>query len=163
MKQRKEILDSIGEKISIEFSTKTITQINEKCILYSSPVDKKYRDLTVEEFFMYCKIDKLEEMGIIPKYIADSLHFLVDNYLSLKRAIVDELYKESRIEGYNSTIMRSLNEKKSVIEAELIKFHLLPKEIDLSLILELMVGNEQYDLYDYIEDKQLGLKKKLDK
>ena len=103
MHNKNELMKFLGKCISSRISNETIGNLRWNFGHYTPvPNINDYDRLTINQYIIYYKIDRLAEFELIPAETRNELITLYDEYLRTNMEISEEVYKEMTIDGYKS-------------------------------------------------------------
>lgn len=149
---KKEILSLISNEIRSNFLIKKITDIKYNSI--TKYQNDQYDFLYIIEFLALYKIEKLEKLNLITKEVADNLRELLNLKIKLQNALGEKMIRNIK-NNENEEVLNNITNKIIIIDAELNKYHILPLIEDLDLLMEIIIKNENYDIKDNGEQKEL--------
>ena len=140
MSNIKKELTSFEEYIKINM--KAIKMRNIKHKYYSEIASHDYDDYTVEEFLTLCKINRMEELGVINESVSSKLKELID----IKMQVDDLIGEEARkVLYYNSSApnyLKDLHKMSDTIDSKLKKYHLTTDDINFTDMIDSVIKIE---------------------
>ncbi|MBQ6546681.1 MAG: hypothetical protein IJL74_01630 [Bacilli bacterium] len=155
MSNIKKELTSFEEYIKINM--KAIKMRNIKHKYYSEIASHDYDDYTVEEFLTLCKINRMEELGVINESVSSKLKELID----IKMQVDDLIGEEARkVLYYNSSApnyLKDLHKMSEAINNKLKKYHLTMGDISFVDMLDATIKVENNK--EYTKDQNVRTKR----
>lgn len=141
------IIELINEDLKNKFLYESVRRLNRG--YDPKEIDRRYDDLNLEQFLVFYKINRLEDLGIINEDVADNLRELQCMLISTYGEMGTELLKElSENEKYKSEILPKLHEKVAIIKSMLSKYNLNFEDIDFAKIISDNISQEKYPTFD---------------
>lgn len=132
-----ELIRFIGECLKVKIGDETIGDLKWDFNHFAPvPNINKYDDLTVNQYIIYYKINRMEELGLITKDLRNELIELVNKYLEINVKINKEVYKEMIDEKYKSNVLQELLSICYEIKTKLSQYFLDDEKIDLCQIID---------------------------
>ena len=101
-----------------------------------------YNEYTIEQFLLLYKLNRMEELGVISKTIANDLKGLLDVKKEVNTTIGEEARKQLYDPSYNSDYLSELHKRSEMIDTELKKYHLTIDDISFEDIIDTIIKEE---------------------
>ncbi len=146
MENNEEIIKFVEDCISIELTEEKIGDLKRLFVHYVpvSNIDQ-YNHLTIAQYIIYFKIERMEKLKLIPRKVRDELIELYDKYLEIGEQIGEEAYKEMVTKGYKSDNLKELHSVFHRIKLKLSEYCLDDDNFDLQQIIDNQIISEFKD------------------
>jgi len=137
----KKEFDTFEEYLKIHMKVIKVRDITRR--FFSDTTDHEYDELTIEQFLVLYKLNRMEELGIIKKDVASYLKELLDMKMHIGTIIGEEAKRKLYDPSYNSNDLEKLHKMSETIDKHLKKYHLTIEDINLNEMLESSIKKEQ--------------------